>query len=126
MTGQKVFKKKQESAEVKCSASEGLSLYAVLRFLFLQKAHEFGAVRLEIESYLRLCRVIDLLQGIRKGSTHSSVLRNAILDHLRGYLNAYSGEKFCQNTTTVRTWEKCTRFTKVSYHAGPTNENTKM
>ena len=94
VTGQKVFKKKQESAEVKCTASEGLSLYSVLRFLFAQKAHEFGACRLEIESYLRLARVIDLLQGIKKGSTHSSILHNAILDHLRGYLKAYTGEKF--------------------------------
>ena len=68
MTGQKVFKKKQESAEVKCSASEGLSLYAVLRFLFLQKAHEFGAVRLEIESYLRLAGSLTYCRALERGA----------------------------------------------------------
>ena len=96
ITGQKVFakKKKDESPEVKCSASEGLSLYSVLRFVLVQKASEFGPVRSEIESYLRLARVMDLLQGIKKGSTHSSVLHKAILDHLHGYLMVYCGERF--------------------------------
>ena len=117
MTGQGIFEKEQakNSSLVSCSASEALSIYSVLRFLLLEKLSEgkLQAVRPEIESYLRLCHVLDLLQLIKKGRCSASRLLEAITAHLKGYLAVYTAEAwtpkchYCLHLAMQMSFHKC-------------------
>ena len=70
VSGKAVFRKAQ-SSEVKCSASEALSLYGPIRFIVHRRMQQgqLGAASLAINSYMRLSKVLDLLQGIKRGTT---------------------------------------------------------
>ena len=69
VTGQNIFRKKQEDV-VKCSASEGLGAYMVVRaFLALNQASFPNSVASAVESYMALARVLDVLLALRKECT---------------------------------------------------------
>ena len=95
ITGKNVFSKEQVG-DVTCSASEALSLYSVLRFILLDriKKGQLREAKPAITSYINLCRVLDLLQNIKKGATRASTLEAAILTHLQSYLVAYNDTRF--------------------------------
>lgn len=97
VTGRNVFEKKlQGSDPIKCSASEALSVYSVLRFIFIELRHagRVDGIRECIDSYLKMARVLDLLVNLKKGTVKASVLQDAILDHLRAYQMARGQERW--------------------------------
>ena len=97
VTGVKAFAKEQASDTFKCTASEALSLYNPLLHLLLE---HFGVdERLKpaaeaIQSYINLCKVVDLLLGSKKQRTRASTLQNAIVEHLTFYIHVYGLESF--------------------------------
>ena len=96
MTGQNIFYKKKEGESVKCSASEALSIYSVLRFVMirLKNSGEISAIEPAVQSYLNLCRVLDLLANVKKQTTIASELQNAIFRHLQSYQDSYGVERW--------------------------------
>ena len=95
VTGQKTFVKKQ-SGDVRCSASKGLSLYSVIRFILNEKLKEgkMDGIEAAVQSYFRLARVVDLLQGLKSGKTKASELENGVIAHLRAFLYAYGTSRW--------------------------------
>eukprot|EP00438_Fugacium_kawagutii_P024642 Skav216075 [mRNA] locus=scaffold1111:21114:23159:+ [translate_table: standard] len=91
MTGKNAFQKFE--GELKCSASEGLSLYPLIR-AYLHCTLTDPAIP-AFTSYLALCRVLDLLNESRTGS---DVCPNALLDavqlHLRHRLTSHGPQAF--------------------------------
>lgn len=63
VTGVNIFSKEDQDGDIKCSASECLSVYSVIRFILseFRKNGELEALKQECDSYFRLCRVLDLL-----------------------------------------------------------------
>ena len=96
MTGQNIFQKKKDSESIKCSASEALSIYSVLRFVMIRLKHsgEISAIEPAVQSYLNICRVLDLLANVKKQTTRASELQNAILKRLRSYQDSYRLERW--------------------------------
>ena len=91
VTGKKVFSKEQ-SGDVKCSASEVLSVYSPLRYILLEikRNGSIEALTREVDSYCKLCRVLDLLIVVKKGLTTGPQLQSAIVNHLKAFKNAYT------------------------------------
>ena len=96
VTGMKIFSREDQSGDIKCSASECLSVYSVLRCIFLEKmrAGQLNDVRDEMESYMCLARVLDLLQNIKLGKTEPAELERAIKKHLTAFKLAYQDTRF--------------------------------
>ena len=98
ITGQKILEKWTDG-EIKCSASEGLSIYPVIRHML----HELVAcspladvlVKAALESYNALASVLDLLQRCK---THRDVaphaLQDAIQRHQQLRLGVYTDERY--------------------------------
>ena len=90
--GHTVFDNKRrpdsKSDHVKCSASEGLALYLVIA-LFLRRLVPDGVCTPQVNSYLALAEVLDLLLSVKLGIVDPSLLRSKILRHLRLYQKAY-------------------------------------
>ncbi len=96
ITGQNIFEKKQGPDAIKCSASEALSIYSVLRF-FLIELRSLGRVDgigAFIDCYLKMARVLDLLVNLKQGAVKASILQGAILDHLRAFQMAHGLERW--------------------------------
>ena len=88
---------KEHTNSISLSALEALSLYSVLRFLVVQKLELGGLpddLRKCVDSYLKLCRVLDLLQDTRRGRTQASELETAIFSHLEAFLGAYGDSRW--------------------------------
>ena len=66
MTGQSLFAQCQIQ-DIKCSASEALSVYSIIRWILVERRvkGELCRAELAVDSYLRLCRVLDLLINIK-------------------------------------------------------------
>ena len=94
-TGQQIFKKKQ-SGDIRCSASEGLSVYAVIRCVLQMKVDqgELTGIDGAVDSYFLLCRVLDLLQGIKSERTTAAALNAAVQSHLQAFLRVYHGHRW--------------------------------
>ena len=95
VTGRTIFGKEQDE-DIKCSASEALSVYSAVRFVLVEWKNQGLLERAtpQVDSYLALSRVLDLLQAIRNGSTRASTLEESILAHLQLFLNAYGDAKW--------------------------------
>ena len=96
VTGQKIFAKGDQNEDIKCSASECLSVYSVIRFFLLEamQTQNLRAIRAECESYFRLCHVLDLLQQVKLGKTTPRALEVAVVAHLSAFKDAYRDTRF--------------------------------
>ena len=96
VTGQKIFAKGDQNEDIKCSASECLSVYSVLRLFLLEamQTQDLRAIRAECDSYLRLCHVLDLLQQVKLGKTTPRALEVAVVAHLSAFKDAYQDTRF--------------------------------
>lgn len=96
VSGQKIFAKKQEGDSVKCSASEALSVYTVLRCILIRflRSGQCRGIEDHIDSFVKICRVLDLLQSLKRGHTKASTLHEAVAGHLTAYQKAYGTERW--------------------------------
>ena len=96
VTGQNIFAKGDQNEDIKCSASECLSVYSVLRLFLLEamQTQDLHAIRAECDSYLRLCHVLDLLQQVKLGKTTPRALEVAVVAHLSAFKDAYRDTRF--------------------------------
>ena len=84
-----------KSGALSCSASDGLSLYSCIRFLLEQHRASFVARHTDaVNSYLALCRVLDLLVETRCMSVSYDELLRACENHLGHRLVAYGAQTF--------------------------------
>ena len=90
ITGLNVFLKRSlRSGELKTSASEGLSIYGVIRGFLMTCTRRLQTSN-EVRSYFALCRVVDLLLKTRQERVEPQDLKTAIEEHLRLRVVAYS------------------------------------
>ena len=97
-TGKSTFQKRTGSAssELKCTASEGLSIFRVFRSILwttiLQQADSdlIEAIR----CFFALCQVIELLLAIPRGGVDHNILRHHICLHLNMFLAVYTAENW--------------------------------
>ena len=73
----------------KCSASEGLSLYAVCAHFFATVVQRAGKCVVEIEAHSALCDVIDCLVATGKDLVESDTLLNAVETFLDKFDTAF-------------------------------------
>ena len=82
-----------EAEVFKCSASEGLSVYPVLRKFLVDVVRPTGVCAEAVASAIHLCDAVKLLHSINRGATvRPARLMEAILTHLRSYQAAYGVE----------------------------------
>ena len=97
-TGKNAFaKRSSKSEDLKCSASEGLSVYPVIRLCLLQYIPNYEALpdfRLPVKSFMALCAVLDLLKKTVTMQVTADELEHAIDTHLQLRLAAYGPERF--------------------------------
>ena len=106
VTGVHVLEKRAwNSGSISCSASEGLSLYQVLRG-YLMTLPPAQKQQLQVQSYFALSEVVDILTKSRFEIVDPSDVSNAIEKHLNIRLHAYP------NSTPV---PKC----HFALHLGP-------
>ena len=95
VTGKTVFEKRSGSGELKCSASEGLSVYSVFRqYLHTATLTSNSRVREAVDCYFALCDVLDLLRRVIQGSVTSVELHAAIQNHLEKYKRTYGVDEW--------------------------------
>lgn len=98
-TGSKVFEKRTAiSGELKCSASEALSVYNVFRY-FLEtvatpRAGDDQIIIDAIACFFALCDVLDLLRRVVRGTVSSADLHAAILNHLTVYKRVHGVDEW--------------------------------
>ena len=95
VTGRALFKKIDET--VKSSASEGLTIYPVLRSMVLERIPENRSPALDLarRSFLALCQVLDVLrQCFRKEQPSGGQLAEAIQAHTLCRAAAYGTDEF--------------------------------
>ena len=87
-TGHKAFDKRSNSSgELKCSASEALSLYPALRAFISEKVDHTAPAYL---SFIALCSALDVLQLSRKSEIDPGKLLSLVVEaHLGHRLVAY-------------------------------------
>ena len=83
-----VFKKKKESdSEFKCTSSEALAVYPVVRsFLHHHVQRPSNALYLAMKSYYDLCEVLDSLKLAATGSLQPSVFQRQIETYLTSFV----------------------------------------
>ena len=97
ITGYKLLDKR-ESGDLQCSASEGLSMYPVIRHWVMQhvsyRGHQCEAA---VCSFFALCKVLDLLSSLKRGrgSVNPDDLEAAVSTHFQLRLLAYGPDR-CQ------------------------------
>lgn len=87
-----IFEKKIPLGDFKCSASQGLSIYPMVRIFVLVHAVSLAeaTVRQACNSFLKLCLVLDLLLEGNKGKAISAPeLRTRIRAHCEEFLKAH-------------------------------------
>ena len=91
-TGYKASDKRSiSSGELKCSASEALSLYPALRAFISEKVDHTAPAYL---SFIALCSVLDVLQLSRKSEIDPGKLLSLVEAHLGHRLVAYGPKSF--------------------------------
>ena len=79
-----------EAGVLKCTASEGLTLYPIIRQWCRRVLLPAGSATVHAESFLLLANVLDLLNGSRKGMTlEPDHLAGAIMAWLQKHQEAY-------------------------------------
>ena len=92
ITGLNVFLKRGlRSGELKTSASEGLSIYGMIRGFLMTCTREVQTSD-EVRSYFALCRVVDLLLKTRQQRVDPLDLKTAVEEHLRLRVIAYTAD----------------------------------
>eukprot|EP00438_Fugacium_kawagutii_P033010 Skav230193 [mRNA] locus=scaffold1418:149778:150641:- [translate_table: standard] len=91
MTGRNIFRKKQEG-NVSCSASEGLGVYACIRSYLYQNWSSLATVRDQVDSYLALSKVLDILAWVRKGKQDVNDLSAGVRAYVTAHQKSYQTE----------------------------------
>jgi hypothetical protein len=92
-----VFEKKPNAGDFKCSASDGLSIYGLVRlFLMRQFPHApSNEIKLACSSFYLLCNVLDLLTKISHGENVPELhLLTAITSHLKAFKLVHGEDPF--------------------------------
>jgi hypothetical protein len=87
-----VFAKKFSSNEFKCSASDALSIYKVVRVFLMSVVLVAGAsqeLRASRQNYFLLCSVLDLLTSIGKKPVTPTGLMTALLSYFTHFKRTY-------------------------------------
>lgn len=130
-TGVRIFEKEDQEGDLKCSASECLSIYSVLRCILqdFQRRGVLEPLKDEVASYFRLCRVLDLLCWQKKRGWNHGLLQQAIEDHMRSYGQCYErvlpkhhyslhlARQCAQHGTLVSCWVHERKHKEVKRHA---------
>lgn len=87
-SGKNIFKKKHEG-RISCSASEALSCYTCLRAWLIINIKDLTHIRKEVDSYMALAGVLDVLIGLRKDKQHPRDLSRAIGIYVNLHKKAY-------------------------------------
>ena len=74
----------------KCEAHEAIAVYMIVA-VFLQTMVPAGTCDPQVLSFLLLADVLDLLMCVKDDIVDHDQLRNAIVEHLRRFLEAYGG-----------------------------------
>lgn len=88
VTGQNIFRKKQDDV-VKCTASEGLGAYTVIRAFLALNETSLSNIALEVQSYMALARVLDVVLALRKGTTTPATLESSITAFVKAHQRAW-------------------------------------
>ena len=82
--------KHRENKHIKCQASDGLSLYALLAY-FVQAVllRNPGNCAMYCNAYLAFADIVDFILGIPRGNVTADLLRNAIERFLRLFVDAW-------------------------------------
>jgi hypothetical protein len=92
-SGIEVFEKRTGKVDdpLKCSASECLSVYGVLRLYLMQHVHSRFDIHIDraCECCYLICHVLDLLLAIPKGQITVAALQCAIDAHSKAFQNVY-------------------------------------
>lgn len=105
MTGRNVFEKRTSSSgDLKCSASELLSIYAVIRLMVCVccPEHNNRECSLAVRSFLAGCHVLDLLTKTVSGRVTPPELEFAIKTHCQLRLLAHGPAKYQPKMHYVR------------------------
>ena len=92
-----VFAKKSSDADFKSSASEALGAYPVLRQLVIELRDNMdmgNEVAGAVDSFLKLCQCLDMLQHTATGEVASQDLAQAIKSHLDTFQAIYPDASF--------------------------------
>ena len=94
VTGQKMFSKVDQ--DVKSSASEGLSVYPLIRCMLVHEVPDGLSPEIDIakNSFFALAQVLDLLKRLITGTVTPSDLRQSIHTHMALRLKAYGEAGF--------------------------------
>ena len=90
-SGKNIFRK-QQSGHIKCSASEALGVFGVVRLFLSQHMDKFEAIRDEVASYMKLCEVFDVIQACKNNFKSASDLHHAIHGFVTAHLKAWGSE----------------------------------
>ena len=125
VSGQKIFAKKQEGDSVKCSASEALSVYTVLRCILIRflRSGQCRGIEDHIDSFVKICRVLDLLQSLKRNPSNEGTQRRAHctklwLDTWRHIKKLMAQSAGCPSTTIHFILQGSTVFTKPCVRVG--------
>ena len=105
MTGRKVFEKRTSSSgDLKCSASELLSVYPVVRLMVLVNCPDFDnhEISIVVRSFLAGCQVLDLLTKTISNRVTPAELESAIKTHCELRLLAHGPTKYQPKMHYVR------------------------
>ena len=84
------FQKKTAPDEFRASASQSLNSYPLLRLFVLGLGVMDMALSLAVKSFLKLCKVLDLLlDGNRGNPLDADTLQDAVVEHLKAVLASH-------------------------------------
>ena len=82
-----------DSAKVKCSASELLGLYVLLRYIVASRLHPVDELRVQLASFDAACSVLDTILSLKRGtadvSSGAAALQSEMVKHMRLHFAAY-------------------------------------
>ena len=97
VSGKNVFQKRSAGAsDLKCSASEALTVFSVVRLFLVDEVLPVAndRVRMVTNCFLLLCCVLDLLTRVGRGTVGHIELHGAIVQHLDAHKAAYGPDSF--------------------------------
>ena len=85
--------RKQQSGHIKCSASEALGVFGVVRlFLITTHGQVLRPFVMKLLSYMKLCEVFDVIQACKNNFKSASDLHHAIHGFVTAHLKAWGSE----------------------------------
>lgn len=87
-SGVNVFRKKQEG-NIKCSASEALGIYNIIKIFISKHISHLDAMKNQVDSYYKLCNVLDCISGCRTGRFGHVDLQRHISAFVEAHQAAY-------------------------------------